>query len=508
MDDAAKRLGRIASLLVLALLAAALPETAAAESNVMLVPAAGVAGTRAALLGRDFGRHHRVAVRIGGHLVARSRTNRHGTFRASFIVPAYRHGRNRVVTRSRHRRIVNLFFESDAAGSQSAVGEVAARTGRRMRWSPLIAPPGSAVQLRGSHFPHRRLLRIRFSGRQIGKTRTSRRGRFSTQFSAPLVSAGHHLVRVRLRSRGLGFLFGTTLGTGVPAITPVLPAAAPPTANTGPAGVVYAAGDIACAPGDATTSTKCHAMNTSNIITGTGAARVLALGDLQYNSASLANLRGSYDRSWGRFKAITSPAVGNHEGGANGYFDYFNGSGAANGPAGPRGAGYYSFDVGSWHLIALNSNCARVACSAGSPQVNWLRADLAAHPTACTLAYWHHPRFSSGYDGDGTFMQDIWKTLYDANADLVLVGHSHDYERLAPLNATGGLDRARGIREIVVGTGGAFFTGISNARPNSEARQNNTFGVLKLTLGPTSYDWRFVPEAGKTFSDAGTQACH
>jgi hypothetical protein len=239
-----------------------------------------------------------------------------------------------------------------------------------------------------------------------------------------------------------------------------------------------------------------------------GAARVLALGDLQYNSASLSNLRGSYDRSWGRFKSITSPAIGNHEGGGSGYYDYFNGVKVNNGPAGPRGAGYYSFDVGAWHLIALNSNCARVSCSTGSPQMQWLQADLAAHLNTCTLAFWHHPRFSSGYDGDGTFMQDIWKTLYDAGADLVLVGHSHDYERLAPMNASGGLDRARGIREFVVGTGGAFPTGVGSPRPNSEVRQNNSFGVLKLTLGATSYDWRFVPEAGKTFTDAGSQSCH
>jgi hypothetical protein len=250
-------------------------------------------------------------------------------------------------------------------------------------------------------------------------------------------------------------------------------------------------------------------MRTSDIVVqGGDASKVLALGDLQYNSASLSNLRNSYNRSWGRLKPITSPAVGNHEGNANGYFDYFNGTGAGNGPAGARGQGYYSFDVGNWHLIALNSNCARVACNAGSAQESWLRADLAAHPGACTLAFWHHPRFSSGHDGDGTFMQDIWMTLYNASVDVALVGHSHNYERFAPMNASGGLDRARGIREFVVGTGGAFFTGISSARPNSEARQNNTYGVLKLTLRFGSYEWRFVPEAGKTYSDSGSQACH
>lgn len=272
--------------------------------------------------------------------------------------------------------------------------------------------------------------------------------------------------------------------------------------------VIYAAGDIACAPGDPVTATKCREQKTADIIVNGGASKALALGDLQYNSASLSNMRASYDQSWGRVKSITRPVLGNHESTGTGYFDYFNGSGVNNGPAGERGKGYYSYDVGSWHLIALNSNCARVPCNAGSAQEQWLRADLAANPRTCTLAYWHHPRFSSGHDGDGTFMQDIWKALYDNNADLVLVGHSHDYERFAPMNTNGSLDRSRGMREFVVGTGGAFFTGISGAKPNSEVRQNTTFGVLKLTLHPTSYDWKFVPEAGKTFTDSGTEACH
>jgi calcineurin-like phosphoesterase family protein len=272
--------------------------------------------------------------------------------------------------------------------------------------------------------------------------------------------------------------------------------------------VIFAAGDIACKPGDSATSTKCHERKTADIISSGGAARVLALGDLQYDSASLSNLRGSYDKSWGRFKSITSPSLGNHEGSGTGYFDYFYGSGVNNGPYGQRGKGYYSFNVGAWRLIALNSNCSRVACGSGSAQESWLRADLAANPKKCTLAYWHHPRFSSGHDGDGTFMQDIWKDLFNANADLVLVGHSHNYERFAPMNAGGGLDRSRGIREFVVGTGGAFPTGISSAKPNSEVRQNNTFGVLKLTLHASSYDFKFVPEAGRTFTDSGTGACH
>jgi calcineurin-like phosphoesterase family protein len=238
---------------------------------------------------------------------------------------------------------------------------------------------------------------------------------------------------------------------------------------------------------------------------------VLALGDLQYNGASLSNFKTVYDPTWGRVKSISHPALGNHEygtSGAGGYFDYWNGSGVTTGVAGSRGKGWYSFDVGSWHIVALNSNCSRVSCTAGSAQETWLRSDLAAHPAACTLAFWHHPRWSSGHDGDGTFMQPLWQDLYDAGAELALVGHSHDYERFAPQDASGGKSTLTGIREFVVGTGGAFFTGLGTAKPNSEVRQNNTYGVLKLTLGAAGYDWRFVAESGKLFSDSGSGACH
>jgi hypothetical protein len=272
--------------------------------------------------------------------------------------------------------------------------------------------------------------------------------------------------------------------------------------------VIAAAGDIACEPSSSVTNTQCRERYTSDLLVNAGLAAVLPLGDLQYNSASLSNLTNSYDSSWGRMKSITRPALGNHEGSGSGYFDYFNGVGVNSGPAGERGNGYYSFDVGAWHLIALNSNCSRVSCSGGSAQERWLRADLASHPSACTLAYWHHPRFSSGHDGDNTFMQPLWQALYEANADLALTGHSHDYERFAPQNASGGLDRARGIRQFVVGTGGAFFTGISTAHANSEVRQNSTYGVLMITLHPTSYSWRFAPEAGRSFTDSGNESCH
>jgi hypothetical protein len=282
--------------------------------------------------------------------------------------------------------------------------------------------------------------------------------------------------------------------------------------STGTTVTVAAGGDVACDPDDPNyrngvgTATACRQQYTSDLLVNGGYDAVLALGDLQYNSGSLSDFNAVYDPTWGRVKSITYPVVGNHEygqSGASGYFDYFGSR------AGARGKGYYSFNLGAWHIIAINSNCGEVSCSANSPQEQWLRADLAAHPADCTLAMWHHARWSSGHDGDNTFMQAMWADLVAADAEIVLSGHSHDYERFAPQDANGNLDASSGVRQFVVGTGGAFFTGFgSTIDPNSQTHQNNTFGVLKLTLRPDAYDWRFVPEAGKSYSDSGTTACH
>jgi acid phosphatase type 7 len=233
---------------------------------------------------------------------------------------------------------------------------------------------------------------------------------------------------------------------------------------------------------------------------------VMAVGDLAYPDGSKENFR-CYDKTWGRVKARTRPAPGNHEfvtAGAKPYFEYF---GTA---AGEKRKGYYSYELGTWHIVVLNSECAGVGgCKAGSRQEKWLRADLAAHPTACTLAYWHKPLFSSGSaHGNDVSVKALWQALYDGNAEVVVNGHDHDYERFAPQNADGAADTARGIREFVVGTGGKNQRPFGAIDANSEARNANAFGVLKLTLHPDSYDWQFIPEAGKTFVDSGSGKCH
>jgi hypothetical protein len=278
--------------------------------------------------------------------------------------------------------------------------------------------------------------------------------------------------------------------------------------------VIAAAGDIACDPSDpgynggSGTSDRCRQRATSDLLLGAGLSAVLPLGDIQYDAPSASNLAEVYDPTWGRVKSISRPILGNHDGSGTSYFDYFNGVGVDNGPAGPRGRGYYSYDVGSWHIIALNSNCTNVSCGAGSLQEQWLRADLAAHPSACTLAYWHHPRYSSGHDGSHVTLQAFWSDLNAADAEVVLSGHSHDYERFAPKDADGKVSSA-GVRQFVVGTGGAFFTGLGTSRvAGSEVSQNDTFGVLKLTLHAASYDWQFVPIAGSGWTDSGSTPCH
>jgi acid phosphatase type 7 len=233
---------------------------------------------------------------------------------------------------------------------------------------------------------------------------------------------------------------------------------------------------------------------------------VMALGDLAYPNGTAEDFK-CYDKTWGPVKERTRPAVGNHEFhslGATYYFQYF---GAA---AGDPKRGYYSYDLGSWHIVVLNSECKDVGgCQAGSAEEKWLRSDLATHAAACTLAYFHNPRFSSGLiHGNDPEVGAFWQALYDFNAELILNGHDHDYERFAPQDPNGKADPKRGIREFVVGTGGKSHRLFGIHKSNSEVRNNNTFGVLKLTLKATGYDWKFIPEAGKTFTDSGSGSCH
>jgi hypothetical protein len=326
----------------------------------------------------------------------------------------------------------------------------------------------------------------------------------------------------RLRWFVLSLLLAATLLTALLAGGRLAPtASASSLAATAADPVVAAAGDIACDPtssnfnGGNGTANNCRQKATSDLLLDPAISSVLLLGDNQYYCGGYQAWLQSYDKSWGRVKSITRPGPGNHEyltsggtdcnpsnAGAAGYFRYFGSA------AGDPAKGYYSYDVGSWHMIVLNSECTDVGgCSATSPQGVWLRQDLAAHTNFCTLAYWHIPLFSSGGRAS-TRYRTFWDALYAADADIVLNGHDHIYERFAPQRPDGTADPARGIREFVVGTGGSNHTSLSTTFANSEVRNASTYGVLRLTLHAQGYDWQFVPEAGKTFTDSGSSACH
>lgn len=260
---------------------------------------------------------------------------------------------------------------------------------------------------------------------------------------------------------------------------------------------IVAAGDIG----------RCNAEGdeaTAALVEGLPDATVLALGDLAYDSGSAEDFERCYDTSWGPFAERTYAVPGNHEyrsAGATPYFDYFGDR------VGEPGKGWYSFDLGQWHVVALNSNCEDVGCAEGSEQHAWLRADLAADDASCTLAFWHHPRFSSGARHGGTDdVEDLFQLLVDDRAEVLLTGHEHLYERTAPLDGDGAVAQENGVREFVVGTGGGNFYPVGERIPGSEVVIEDTNGVLRMTLGEDGYDWEFLPVTGDA-ADAGSAEC-
>ena len=310
--------------------------------------------------------------------------------------------------------------------------------------------------------------------------------------------------------------------TPAPTVTPVPTQIPTPTVAPSPTPlpdlgiVVMAAGDIACDPADPNfnagvgTATACRQRDTANLLVG--ADLILPLGDNQYECGGLAAYQASFDLSWGAFKARMRPTIGNHEHNTSGepkpfgtncdltragvgYYTYF-------GAAAPASA--YSFDAGAWHFATIDSTCSIAICSA---QASWLSDDLASHATACSLVFYHHPRWSSGQQGGLVYRDPFWRAAAAAGVEIVLDGHDHEYERFAPMDANG-IASDPGVREFVVGTGGYNLTPFLPPQPNSEVRNSDTFGVLKLTLFANSYAWQFVPIAGQTFTDEGTGACH
>ena len=261
-----------------------------------------------------------------------------------------------------------------------------------------------------------------------------------------------------------------------------------------PGATLLAAGDVATCGNEGDSQTAA-------VVAQNPDGTVAALGDLAYRDGTAAQFAECYQPTWGAHKSRTRPVPGNHEyHTANGgpYYDYF---GAA---AGPRGKGYYSYDIGAWHVVALNSEA---KTGPRSTQLRWLRKDLAANNKSCTLAYWHKPRFSGGKYKDSTKYQPFWQALYDADAEVALAGHDHNYQRFRPMTPTGAADARRGIREFVVGTGGRGHYAL-RTDSRREAGNDTDLGVLKLTLRDGGYDWKFLPVAGGSYTDSGSGTCH
>jgi 3',5'-cyclic AMP phosphodiesterase CpdA len=264
-----------------------------------------------------------------------------------------------------------------------------------------------------------------------------------------------------------------------------------PAASADP--VLVGAGDIA----------KCEMLRgaeaTAKLLDGIPGT-IFTVGDHAYEDGSVRSFQACYEPTWGRHKARTRPSPGNHDyrtDNAGPYFSYFGEA------AGPDGRGYYSYDLGAWHIVSLNSI---VPAGPRSPQVRWLREDLAANPRACTLAYWHAPIFSSGPHGPDPHMRDVWRVLYEYGVDVVVNGHDHIYERFMRQSPEGRPEPERGIRQFTAGTGGGGVYKVERRLPNSEVSDNASYGVLKFTLSATSYRWEFLPAIG-TFRDTGEEAC-
>jgi hypothetical protein len=416
-----------------------------------------------------------------------------------------------------------------------AHGPPAAAAQPRLALSRAAAEPGERVLSRGLGFPRTARVRLVLAGRTVRRARTGRRGGFRLGFRVPARTQGRYrftalsggrVVRLRFRIRARAVV-------SAPGTTPVAePSPSPPgqpvASTTAP--TLVAAGDIACRPELSETPTQCRQARTAQLVLGLAPDAVATLGDAQYQGGELENYQAVYHPTWGAFKSITHPATGNHEyegvpdrRSAPGHFGYFGSA------AGEPDKGYYRWSLGGWTLLVLNSgaidytrsggggaaepdDCWPVSCAAGSAQVAWLRAQLESLPDdACTIAYWHHPRWSSGWSGvnrDYPEVGPIFEALHDHGVELALTGHAHSYERFARLDPSGALDPATGVRQLVVGTGGrSLFADPGPPRPGSELLRMDSFGVLELTLAAGGYAFRFVREDGVVL-DAGAEGCH
>jgi acid phosphatase type 7 len=411
----------------------------------------------------------------------------------------------------------------------------------RLSASRSSAEPGTRVAAAGHGFMPAARVRLRLAAVTVRRTRAGRRGGFRVVIRVPAKPPGRYLLRARSRGKAVSIRFRirarqpemTPLPPAPPVTEPVAAAPPPPPAPPPPVPeppTIVAAGDVACRPELTETATACHQARTADLVGSLQPDAVAVLGDNQYEHGELANFNQVYEPSWGRFKAITWPAIGNHEyegdperDSAPGYFAYFGES------AGDPAKAYYRSTLGDWTVFVLNSgaidytrarggapeladDCWPVSCQAASGQEAWLRDELDQLPDdACVLAYWHHPRFSSGYGGitrDYPETGPLYEALYEHGAEIVLNGHAHNYERFVAMDPSGAADPADGITNFVVGTGGrSLFTDPGTQRETSATLYTDAFGVLELTLRPDGWSSRFVTDTGET-RDAASGSCH
>jgi acid phosphatase type 7 len=401
----------------------------------------------------------------------------------------------------------------------------------RVKLTRAAAEPGERVVVAGYGFTRAARVRIVLAGQTLRRGRTGPRGGFRLAFRVPDRAARAYRLRVWVRGRLVRRRFRIRAVPDLPAPNPS-PTTTPPQIAVAEAPVappapepptLVAAGDIACRPGQPEIDTACRHARTANLVESLAPDAVAVLGDAQYEHGELLNFQTVYDPTWGRFKAITYPAVGNHEyegdderDEAPGYYTYF---GAA---AGDPLKGYYRWTLGAWTLFVLNSgainytrdtglrpelddDCHPVSCKAGEPQETWLRNELAAlSADSCVLAYWHHPRFSSGFSSRNQphpETEPLFDALYDHGAELILSGHSHNYERFEPLTPGGAPDPG-GITQFVVGTGGRSLHVPGPQLETSEVLRADVFGVLELTLASGGWSSRFLAEDGSLVDQA------
>jgi acid phosphatase type 7 len=444
--------------------------------------------------GSGFAARGPVVVTVGGQQVAQAVTNSIGNFATGFVVgPGTQPGTYAVVSQAAGRQVraaVRI-----VPGRRRPLARATASTGAYLSGSSTIGRPGSRLRVVARGLPPGGSAVLVFGGKEMAKGKVGPGGGFVRSFAVPDQAPGRHQFWVKVGRLKITSYFD------------ILPPRRP---GLGDGVRLVAAGDIACQPAERVTPLRCQQQATGELAASLRPAVVAPVGDIQYEAGAIAAFAGSFDASWGILKSRMHPALGNHEyltPGAAGYFAYF-------GSRGRPPNGWYSYNLGAWHVVVLNTNCGFVDCNPGGAQDSWLRADLASHPRRCTLAYFHHPRFSSAghhesqgqrYDREVTYT--IWNALYDHGVDVVVNGHSHIAERFGPQNTWGHPQPGRGISQFTVGSGGKGHDHLIGVAKNSRFR-SKAFAVLELALGAGRYRWRFLRAPDARILDAGSGACH